>query len=126
MLSRVITPARIGPYEVLGELGRGGMGAVYRARDTRRGVEVALKVVASALGDDSRFGDRFLQEARAVTALQHPGIVRVLDVGADEATGTAYLAMALLPGGSLKQRLRERGPLPQDEAARLAIQVADA
>ena len=98
----------LGPYEIVSFLAAGGMGAVYRAHDPRMGREVAIKVAAE------RFSERFSREVRAVAALNHPNICHVYDVGPD------YLVMELVEGQSPK------GPLPLDEALRIARQIADA
>src|SRR5262250_2669714 len=104
-----LTPgARVGPYEVTAEIGAGGMGVVYRARDSRLGRDVAIKVSAE------RFSDRFEREARAVAALNHPNICTLHDVGPN------YLVMEYVDGESPK------GPLPLEEALRIARQIADA
>src|SRR5437879_4009754 len=99
---------RLGPYEILTLIGAGGMGEVYRARDTRLGRDVAIKVSAE------RFSERFEREARAVAALNHPHICTLYDVGPN------YLVMEYLEGVPLK------GPLPVAEALRLATQIAEA
>src|SRR5450432_1492412 len=103
--------SRIGDrYIVLGELGAGGMGVVFRATDTRLGREVALKVLsAHAVGDDTARA-RLLREARSAAALEHVGIVHVYDVGETE-EGGAYLVMELVRGKSLRA-LIEHEPLP--------------
>src|SRR5215510_6509390 len=99
-----LTPgARVGPYEVTAEIGAGGMGVVYRARDSRLGRDVAIKVSAE------RFSDRFEREARAVAALNHPNICTLHDVGPD------YLVMELVEGDTLADALT-KGALPLDEA----------
>ena len=99
---------RIGPYDILGELGRGGMGSVYRAKDTRLGREVAIKTSAE------RFSERFEREARVIASLNHPNICTLYDVGPD------YLVMELIEGESPK------GPLPVDTILDYARQMADA
>jgi serine/threonine-protein kinase len=99
---------KLGPYEVIGRIGAGGMGEVYRARDTRLGRDVAVKVSAE------RFTERFEREARAVAALNHSNICTLYDVGPN------YLVMEYVEGESPK------GPMPVDEALRLARQIADA
>src|ERR1035437_7864520 len=97
----------LGPYEILGPLGAGGMGEVYRARDPRLNRDIAIKV------SQERFSDRFEREARAVAALNHPNICTLHDVGPN------YLVMELIEGESPK------GPLPFEEALRIARQIAD-
>src|SRR6266581_2110041 len=99
---------RLGPYEILTPLGAGGMGEVYKARDTRLDRTVAVKVC------DERFSERFQREARAVAALNHPHVCTLYDIGPN------YLVMECIEGAPLK------GPLPLEEAIRLAGQIADA
>lgn len=120
---------RLGPYEVLAELGRGGAGAVLRARDAA-GREVALKVLLPGAAPHAR--KRFLREARALARLRHPGVVGVVDVARDDdrppgpAAGPAWIAMELVPGETLAARLAREGPLPPRAAVRLAERLADA
>src|SRR5580693_7690043 len=99
---------KLGPYEIQAPLGAGGMGEVYRARDTRLNRDVAIKI------SQERFSDRFEREARAVAALNHPNICHLYDVGPN------YLVMELVEGESPK------GPLPLEKALEYARQVADA
>jgi serine/threonine protein kinase len=115
--------AGLGPYEILGPIGAGGMGEVYRARDTRLGRDVAIKVLPAERLADPRRRARFVQEARAASALNHPGIVTIHEI--ESAEGIDFIVMELLPGETLARVLR-RGPLPTDEALRIAIPVADA
>src|SRR5687768_7046435 len=117
-------PASIGPYEILRQLGRGGMGVVYLARHTRLDRAVALKVLAPHLGNEPVARRRFLDEARAASAIDHRHIVTVYDVD-ETGTGTLYIAMAYCEGETLRERLR-RGPLSMDDVRRVALQVADA
>lgn len=114
---------RLGPYEVVSSLGVGGMGEVYRARDTRLGRAVAVKVLSSALGEDPETVERFEREARLVAALSHPGIVALYDVGREGET--AFAVMELLEGETLRQRLH-RGPIAPREAREVASQLAAA
>ena len=114
---------RFGPYEIVAALGAGGMGEVYRARDTRLDRAVALKVLPQTFASDPSFLDRFEREARAISSLNHPNICSLYDVGNHD--GTRYLVMELLDGETLAARLA-RGPLPLDEALRYAVQTADA
>jgi serine/threonine-protein kinase len=114
---------RLGAYEILGELGAGGMGEVYRARDTRLDRTVAIKVMPPNVAGDSQFRARFDREARAISQLQHPHICTLYDVG--EVDGTAFLVMELLQGQTLADRLT-KGALPLDEGLRIAIDIADA
>ena len=114
---------RLGPYQVKSALGAGGMGEVYRARDTRLDRTVAIKVLPSVRAADPAFRDRFEREARTLSGVNHPNICTVFDVGSH--AGTDYLVMELLEGQTLAQML-EKGPLPLSDALRLARQVADA
>src|SRR5258708_10870506 len=114
---------RLGVYEVVAPLGAGGMGEVYRARDTRLDRVVAIKVLPEQLAADPQFRDRFDREARAISALDHPHICALYDVGQQD--GTAYLVMQYLEGETLADRLT-KGALPLDQAFQVAIQIADA
>src|SRR3954468_22378529 len=119
-----LSPAtRLGPYEIVAPLGAGGMGEVYRARDTRLERTVAIKVLNSALVASPDLKARFEREARVISQLQHPNICVLHDVGNEN--GTAFLVMEFLEGESLADRLR-RGPLPVPELLKIAIEVADA
>src|SRR6185436_8631106 len=115
--------SRIGSYEVVERLGAGGMGEVYRARDTRLGRTVAIKVLRS--GSDPELLHRLDREARAASALNHPNIVHIYDVGetAGEA-GAHYVVMELVEGETLRRRLRA-GPLPLRDLLDLGAQLAD-
>jgi eukaryotic-like serine/threonine-protein kinase len=117
------TGTKLGPYEILSPLGVGGMGEVYRARDTRLDRTVAIKVLNSQLIANAELRARFEREARIVSQLQHPHICVLHDVGSDGAT--EFLVMEYLEGESLANRLK-RGPLPQAELLKIAIQIADA
>jgi Tol biopolymer transport system component len=114
---------RLGPYEVVAALESGGMGEVYRARDTRLDRAVAIKVVATELAADPQLRERFEREARAIAALNHPNICTLHDVGHEG--DVAFLVMELLEGETLASRL-ERGPIPLDRAVEYAIQIASA
>src|SRR5499425_2389958 len=94
---------RLGPYEILSALGAGGMGEVYKARDTRLDRTVAVKVLPSELASDPDRRSRFEREARAIAALSHPHICTIFDVGREN--GTDYLVMELLEGETLAERL---------------------
>jgi hypothetical protein len=115
--------SRLGPYEVLAPLGAGGMGEVYRARDTRLDRAVAIKVLPPHLTEQPEARARFEREARAVSALNHPHICTLYDIGRDG--GVDFLVMEHLEGETLAHRL-ERGALPPEETLRLAVQIADA
>ena len=114
---------RLGPYEIVSPLGAGGMGEVYKARDTRLDRMVAVKVLPESLADDPERRERFEREARAVSALNHPNICTLHDIGRQD--GIDYLVMELLDGESLADRLT-KGPLPIDQALRLGVEIADA
>jgi len=114
---------RIGPYEIQSILGSGGMGEVYRARDTRLGRIVAIKVLTAHLDGHPKARQRFDQEARAVSSLSHPHICALYDVG--ETDDRPFLVMEYLEGETLASRLL-RGPLPVDQVLRHAIDIADA
>src|SRR5215831_9166215 len=103
-----LTPGtKLGPYEIQSPLGAGGMGEVYRARDTRLGREVALKILPESFAGDSDRLRRFEQEARSVAALNHPNILAVFDIG--ESNGSPYLVAELLEGETLRSVL-DGGP----------------
>jgi dienelactone hydrolase len=112
----------LGHFEILDKLGEGGMGVLYRARDSRLGRTVAIKLLRPAVVADPERTRRFVLEARAVSALNHPNIVTIHDIGEDPARGT-WIAMECLDGESLRLRL-ERGRLAVPEALRIAIDVA--
>ncbi|HUL79769.1 MAG TPA: serine/threonine-protein kinase [Vicinamibacteria bacterium] len=111
---------RVGPYEVVSPVGAGGMGEVYRARDSRLGRDVALKVLPTDRSGNPERLRRFEQEARAVAALNHPNILAVFDVGSEG--GAPYVVFELLEGQTLRRRLG-RGPLPARKAIEYAVQV---
>ena len=121
---------RLGPYEILTLIGAGGMGEVYRARDTRLDRIVAIKVLPPALAADPQFRERFAREAKSISSLNDPNICALYDVG--EAPGTAadsasahFLVMEYLEGETLAARLG-RGSLPLPEALRIAAEIASA
>src|ERR1700756_2233925 len=113
---------RLGPYEILAPLGAGGMGEVYRARDTRLGREVAVKVLPESLADKADRQARFEREARAVAALSHPNILAIHDYGTQGAV--TYAVMELLEGETLRDRLI-KGPIPWREAVAIGAAIAD-
>ena len=110
---------RLGPYEVLSPIGAGGMGEVYRARDTRLDRTVAIKVLPDHIAQREGARARFEREARAVASLSHPNICSLFDIG------EGYMVMELIDGETLAQRI-EKGPIPIDHALTLATQIADA
>jgi eukaryotic-like serine/threonine-protein kinase len=113
---------KLGPYEVVAPLGAGGMGEVYRARDTRLERTVAVKILPSNLSDNAEAKERFDREARAISSLSHPNICHLYDVGAQD--GTSYLVMEYLEGETLADRLR-RGPLPLEQFLKVAIETCE-
>ncbi len=114
---------RLGPYEIVAPLGAGGMGEVYRAKDTRLDRTVAIKILPSHLAGNPELQQRFEREARAVSSLSHSNICALYDVGVEGAI--SYLVMEYIEGESLADRL-SKGPLPLDQVLRYAIQTADA
>jgi len=120
----VLAPGtKLGPYEVVAPLGSGGMGEVYRARDARLERDVAVKILPQHLSSDPDLKARFEREARSISALSHPHICHLYDIGSQD--GTDYLVMELLQGQTLAQRL-EKGPLPLKQALECGIQIAEA
>jgi serine/threonine protein kinase/Tol biopolymer transport system component len=115
--------SRLGPYQIVGQLGAGGMGEVYRARDTRLDRDVAIKVLPAVLANDPAALARFERESKAVAALSHPNIVSIHDVGRDQ--DQSYAVMELLEGSSLRERLRQ-GALPAHKAIEYGARVAHA
>jgi serine/threonine protein kinase len=114
---------RLGPYEILSLLGVGGMGEVYKDRDTRLDRTVALKILSPTLAADPQFRERFEREARTISQLDHPHICALHDVG--EQDGTSFLVMQYLAGETVADRLA-KGALRIDYALRVAIEIADA
>jgi hypothetical protein len=121
-LDAVTVGARLGPYEILGPLGRGGMGEVYRARDARLRREVAVKVLASETAHIPDRLARFEREARAVAALNHPNILALHDIGNE--SGIVYAVMELLEGETLRDRLHQQKRITPLKAIAYAIQIA--
>src|SRR6266496_2890427 len=117
----IAAATRLGPYEIIAPVGAGGMGEVYRARDTRLGRDVAVKVLPSTYSDDKERLRRFEQEACAAGALNHPNILSIYDVGTHD--GAPYVVSELLEGESLKERLGD-GPLAQRKTIDYAVQMA--
>src|SRR5271167_4603871 len=117
-----LTPGtKLGPYEILGLVGAGGMGEVYRAKDTRLGRDVALKILPESFAREPDRLRRFEQEARAVAALNHPNILAVFDIGQHD--GAPFLVSELLEGESLRATL-DRGALPQRKTIEYGVQIA--
>ncbi len=113
--------ARLGPYEIVSQIGAGGMGEVYRARDSRLGRDVAIKVLATEYAADPERLRRFEQEARAASSLNHPNILSIFDIGTHQ--GSPFLVMELLAGESLAELLKS-GPPPASTALDFALQIA--
>ena len=119
-----VTPgSKLGPYEIESTLGAGGMGEVYRARDTRLDRTVAIKVLAAHLSSSPELKQRMEREARSISSLNHPTICQLYDIGSQD--GTDYLVMEFLEGETLAERLR-KGPLPLNEILKIGIAVAEA
>ena len=114
---------KLGPYEIQSPLGSGGMGEVYRARDTRLGRDVAIKVLPAHLSSNPDLRQRLDREAKAISSLNHPHICTLYDVGSQG--GVDFLVMEHLEGETLADRLH-RGPMPLDEALKTALEIADA
>src|ERR1017187_10053612 len=113
--------SKLGPYEIQSPLGAGGMGEVYRARDTRLDRDVALKILPELFALEADRLRRFEQEARAVAALNHPNILAVFDIG--QHNGSPFLVSELLEGESLREVL-DRGALPQRKTIEYGVQIA--
>src|SRR5262249_34530011 len=112
-----------GPYEIICSIGAGGMGEVYRARDTRLDRIVAVKVLPEHLSSNPQLRERFEHEARAISSLSHPHICPLYDVGQQD--GIDYLVIEYLEGETLAQRLG-KGPLPLEQALQCSIEISDA
>jgi eukaryotic-like serine/threonine-protein kinase len=119
----ILPGRRLGPYEILSAIGAGGMGEVYRARDTRLDRIVAIKVLPTHLADRSELRERFEREARTIAGLNHPHICTLHDIGQQD--GTDFLVMEYLEGETLAQRLA-KGPLPLEQVLQYAIEISDA
>jgi eukaryotic-like serine/threonine-protein kinase len=117
------TGTQLGPYEILSAVGAGGMGEVYRARDTRLDRTVAIKILPDHLADRAELRERFEREARTVASLNHPHICTLFDIGHQD--GIDYLVMEYLEGETLSERLK-KGPLPLEKVLQYAIEIADA
>ena len=114
--------AKLGPYEIVAPLGAGGMGEVYRARDTRLERTVAIKILPVHLSDNPEAKERFDREARVISSLSHPNICHLYDVGVQD--GTSYLVMEYLEGETLADRLR-KGPLALDQFLKIGIEICE-
>src|SRR5579864_5336142 len=114
---------RLGPYEILAPIGVGGMGEVYRARDTRLDRTVAVKILPSHLTNDATLRQRFEQEAKAISSLNHPHICALYDVGHQD--GTDFLVMEYLEGETLAKFV-EKGSLPLAQVLKYGLEIAGA
>src|SRR5712692_10057581 len=119
----ILPGKRLGPYEILSAIGAGGMGEVYRARDTRLDRIVAIKVLPAHLADEPERRERFEREARTIASLNHPHICVLHDIGRQD--GIDFLVMEYLEGETLAQRLL-KGPLPLDQVLQYAVEISDA
>ncbi len=119
----ILSGKRLGPYEILSTIGAGGMGEVYRAKDTRLDRIVAVKVLPEHLADRSDLSERFEREARTIASLNHPHICTLYDIGRQD--GTDFLVMEYLEGETLARRLM-KGPLPLEQVLQFAVEIADA
>src|ERR1700686_888093 len=115
---------RLGAYEVLAQIGAGGMGQVYQARDTRLGRDVAIKVLPQVFAHDPDRLSRFQREAKMLASLNHANIATIH--GLEQSGGTSYLVMELVPGETLAERIKRDGPVPIEEALAVARQIAEA
>ena len=113
----------LGPYEIVSAIGAGGMGEVYKARDTRLNRDVAIKILPASFSSRPEMKQRFEREAQTIAGLNHPHICVLHDVGHQD--GLDYLVMEYLEGGTLEERIA-KGPLPVEEAMNYATQIADA
>src|SRR5215469_7579211 len=119
-----MTPGtKLGPYEIIAPIGAGGMGEVYRAKDTKLGRDVALKILPASFTNDPERVARFRREAQALASLNHPHIAQIY--GLEEVNGTQFLVLELVDGESLDKRIT-RGSIPVDEALGIAKQIAEA
>src|SRR5437762_1298439 len=114
---------KLGPYEIVAPLGTGGMGEVYRARDTRLERTVAIKILPAQFSTDPVRKQRFEREAKTISSLNHPNICTLHDIGHQD--GMDYLVMECVEGETLARRL-EKGPLPLDQVLKYGAQIADA
>src|SRR5437868_3061182 len=114
---------KLGPYEVVAPIGAGGMGEVYRAKDTRLDRSVAIKILPAHFSADPVRKQRFEREAKTISSLNHPHICVLYDVGQQD--GTDYLVMECVEGDTLAKRL-EKGPLPLEQVLKYGAQIADA
>src|SRR5271167_3384283 len=119
----LVPGTHLGPYEITGPLGSGGMGEVYRARDTRLERSVAIKILPAQFSSDLLCKQRFEREAKTISSLNHPHICVLHDIGSQD--GIDYLVMECVEGETLAKRL-EKGALPLEQVLKLGMQIADA
>src|ERR1700674_5159572 len=115
---------RLGSYEVVAQIGAGGMGEVYQAHDTKLGRDVAVKVLPEAFAHDPDRLSRFQREAKMLASLNHPNIATIH--GLEQSGGTSYLVMELVSGETLQDRVKRDAPVPIEEALAIAKQIAEA
>src|SRR6202166_5130722 len=115
---------RLGSYEGVAQIGAGGMGEVYQARDMKLGRDVAIKVLPDAFAHDADRLSRFQREAKMLASLNHPNIATIH--GLEQSGGTSYLVMELVPGETLQQRVKRDGAVPIEEALGIAMHIAEA
>src|ERR1700681_4598515 len=115
---------RLGSYEVVAQIGAGGMGEVYQAHDTKLGRDVAIKVLPEAFTHDAERLSRFQREAKMLAALNHPNIATIY--GLEQSGGTSYLVMELVSGENLQERVKREGAIPVEESLAIAKRIAEA
>ena len=119
----LIAGTRLGPYAILSQIGKGGMGEVYREKDSKLGRDVAIKVLPEEFAKDEERLRRFQQEAKVLASLNHPNIASIY--GLEHSDSTHYLVLELVPGETLAERI-SRGPIPLEEALDIATKMAEA
>jgi eukaryotic-like serine/threonine-protein kinase len=120
----ISTGTRLGSYEVLAQIGAGGMGEVYKAHDTKLGRDVAIKVLPEAFAHDGERLARFQREARILASLNYPNIATIH--GLEQSNGTSYLVMELVSGETLADRIKRDGAVPIEEGLAICKQIAEA
>src|SRR6202051_1585176 len=120
----IATGTKLGSYEVVSQVGAGGMGEVYQAHDIKLGRDVAIKVLPEAFAHDAERLSRFQHEAKMLAALNHPNIATIH--GLEQSGSTSYLVMELVPGETLADRVKRDGAVPIEEALAIAVQIAEA
>lgn len=120
----ISTGTRLGSYELLTQIGAGGMGEVYKAHDIKLGRDVAIKILPEAFANEAERLTRFQREAKMLAALNHPNIATIH--GLEQSNSTNYLVMELVAGETLAERIKRDGALPMEEALKIAVQIAEA